>query len=118
MGAPDYSRQREQLTKLLNHLTRRTAAIQHDLRRLDGPLSRDWEEQSIELENDEVLAGLARQGPQQIAQIRAALQRMDEGEYGVCTSCHKPIAPARLDVLPYATTCVRCAESHEAGGRS
>jgi RNA polymerase-binding transcription factor DksA len=42
----------------------------------------------------------------QIGQIDAALVRIDEGSFGLCTVCGMPIAAARLAVRPEATTCV------------
>ncbi|WP_347978191.1 TraR/DksA C4-type zinc finger protein [Microbacterium sp. ProA8] len=46
-----------------------------------------------------------------IDQITAALNRIDAGTYGLCTRCGRPIAPARLEVLPYAAACIEC-QSH------
>jgi RNA polymerase-binding protein DksA len=53
------------------------------------------------------------QAQQQLEQIEAALQRLDEGTYGLCSVCGTPIAPARLEVLPYACLCVRCQAERE-----
>ena len=39
-----------------------------------------------------------------------ALERLDKGEYGVCESCGTAIPVARLEVLPYTTVCVECAQ--------
>lgn len=44
----------------------------------------------------------------QIAQIDAALQRLDEGTYGVCARCGNPIASERLEAMPSATLCLNC----------
>ncbi|MEM1162045.1 MAG: TraR/DksA C4-type zinc finger protein [Pseudomonadota bacterium] len=41
--------------------------------------------------------------------IRAALQRMDEDEFGWCQNCGEEIAPGRLDLDPTASQCVSCA---------
>ncbi|WP_074255389.1 TraR/DksA family transcriptional regulator [Vannielia litorea] len=41
--------------------------------------------------------------------IRAALSRLDEGEYGYCTDCGEEIAAARLDHDPAAALCISCA---------
>jgi DnaK suppressor protein len=41
--------------------------------------------------------------------IVAALNRLDAGHYGRCTSCGKHIASARLRIVPEAATCTRCA---------
>ena len=43
-----------------------------------------------------------------IGRIDAALGRMEDGTYGVCTSCGQPIPIGRLRVRPYQPTCVRC----------
>ena len=44
-----------------------------------------------------------------LAEIRAAQQRLVDGTYGTCTGCRLPIAPGRLELRPWATTCTRCA---------
>lgn len=45
---------------------------------------------------------------QHLAAIDAALARLDAGTYGRCTSCHKPVAPERLEALPWAALCIDC----------
>jgi RNA polymerase-binding protein DksA len=40
--------------------------------------------------------------------IRVALARIDQGTYGECEQCGKPISQERLQALPYATQCVDC----------
>ncbi len=44
-----------------------------------------------------------------LAKVEHALRRVDSGDYGVCEVCGESIPVARLEVLPYATTCVSCA---------
>lgn len=44
----------------------------------------------------------------QLASIRAALQRVQEGTYGVCLECGAAIAPQRLEFAPEAPYCVTC----------
>jgi len=43
------------------------------------------------------------------ARIAAALQRLDDGEFGWCEGCGEPIAPRRLELDPTLTRCVGCA---------
>ena len=43
-----------------------------------------------------------------VAQISAALNRLDAGTYGRCTRCGGQIAVARLEVLPHAAACIEC----------
>jgi DnaK suppressor protein len=45
---------------------------------------------------------------QHLVQIEAALQRIEEGTYGLCETCGKQIAPERLEVLPWAPDCIDC----------
>lgn len=42
------------------------------------------------------------------AQVDAALKRLEDGSYGICTTCGKPIPPERLEALPFAGQCVDC----------
>lgn len=42
--------------------------------------------------------------------VRAALTRLAEGRYGICVGCQQPIAPARLELRCWSTTCVGCAD--------
>jgi DnaK suppressor protein len=68
----------------------------------------DWSEAATQKENDEVLDGLDDTFRDELRMINAALNRIAENEYGICVRCHKPIAPARLEALPYAVACVKC----------
>jgi DnaK suppressor protein len=43
-----------------------------------------------------------------LAQVEVALQRLDEGTYGICARCGNAINPERLEALPYATYCITC----------
>lgn len=52
---------------------------------------------------------LLRQAEQRLAEIAAALERLDAGSYGVCEVCGSPIARGRLLARSYATTCIACA---------
>jgi len=46
----------------------------------------------------------------ELAAIAAALQRIDDGEYGVCRRCDEEIGLARLRAKPAAVVCIECAE--------
>ena len=45
---------------------------------------------------------------QQLELVDAALARLDDGTFGTCLRCGKPIAPARLEALPWAAHCIEC----------
>jgi RNA polymerase-binding transcription factor DksA len=49
-----------------------------------------------------------------LADVEAALERMDQGTYGICRQCRHPIEPARLRIVPQARYCGRCHQIREA----
>jgi DnaK suppressor protein len=46
---------------------------------------------------------------QTLADVNAALDRIERDTFGHCDSCQRPIAKARLDVVPFARQCIACA---------
>jgi DnaK suppressor protein len=48
-----------------------------------------------------------------LSQIKAAMERIEDGSYGLCDTCGMKIAKARLEAIPYAAQCVRCASQQE-----
>jgi DnaK suppressor protein len=42
--------------------------------------------------------------------IEEALWRMEKGTYGICRDCGEPIAPARLNAIPWTRVCITCKE--------
>ena len=51
---------------------------------------------------------------EQVAEIEKALARVDEGTYGTCEACGKPIGDERLEVVPTARYCVEDQGAREA----
>lgn len=102
----DISEFRTALESRLAELEDRLQRIEHDL---DEPHNPDLEDQAIELEDDEVLERMGANSVKEVAAIRAALQRIEDGEYGVCARCGGDIAEARLSAVPTAVMCADCA---------
>jgi DnaK suppressor protein len=48
-----------------------------------------------------------------LADINAALERIEAGTYGICANCGKQIAEERLDARPWATLCIDCQRERE-----
>jgi RNA polymerase-binding transcription factor DksA len=59
--------------------------------------------------DDDIQMALGRLAERTVGEIRSALERMDRRTYGVCESCVLPIAPDRLEAIPYARFCSTCA---------
>ena len=70
----------------------------------------DLAQDYISLEQEAALLAIEQE---QLAKIEDALQRLDDGTYGICLDCREPIPPERLEALPYATLCVRCQSRQE-----
>ncbi len=100
------STRRTQLEQRYADLSARITSIDTEL---DQQRSTDWEELAIEREGDEVLESMGISAQQEMRQIEAAQERLDEGEYGICTVCGERISDKRLDVLPYTPFCRNCA---------
>ncbi|NHB77195.1 TraR/DksA family transcriptional regulator [Rhodobacter calidifons] len=94
------------LQQRLVELGARLEAIEEEL---DSHHNPDWEDLATEREGDEVLEATGQAGLAEITRIRAALRRIEEGTYGLCTRCGAPIAEARLDALPWTPHCRSCA---------
>ena len=60
--------------------------------------------------NDGVAAAHRATVEQNLQEVRLALRLHAEGRYGTCVRCADPISVVRLDVRPWATRCVRCAD--------
>jgi DnaK suppressor protein len=66
--------------------------------------------------DQEVSLSLLENEQEILHQTASALDRLDEGTYGRCTDCGKPIGERRLGALPYTPYCMSCARLHEENG--
>lgn len=58
--------------------------------------------------NQEVLMNLSETQRSRVRDVDAALERMDQGVYGLCARCDEEIPPRRLEVRPFSRFCVDC----------
>ena len=111
-----------ELAKIRKSLLERRAAIlkgldQEYLQKRDRGEGRfaDVSDMATEIADGEMALQVAQEQSVEIAQINEALAKIDDRTYGSCESCGRKIPAARLEVLPYATLCVRCKEAEERG---
>ena len=102
---------------IIERLRLRQAELQERLDKVEASLrkthAKDWEEQAIERENDEVVELLDENIRTELGQINIALNRAEKNEYGICVICEDPIPVGRLEALPYTDRCVSCASELE-----
>jgi len=95
------------LQEKLEGLEKRLSSVKRDITKT---LSSDFAEQATERENDDVLEEIARETQLSIHSVKAAIQRVDDGSYGVCAQCGDDISAGRLEAIPETTFCVKCAD--------
>ncbi len=99
----------ENLGKALGKLEK--SVLQRSQRESSGDLSAysihmaDLGTDAIEREKDLLLA--SSEG-KVVRQIRDAMRRVQDGTYGNCEDCGKPIGAKRLELIPYAHLCAKC----------
>jgi DnaK suppressor protein len=102
------ARRRETLD-LIESLDRRLAGILESSVHTTNDDEHDPEGATVAFERAQA-AGLLEQARAELRALDAAEERLAAGTYGTCTRCGRPIAPERLDALPAATSCIRCAD--------
>ena len=103
---PDTAAAKANLEAQLAELETRAARIAEDLAE---PLNPDSSEQAVEMEDDDTLRGESALVAKEIASVKRALARIEDGTYGECVRCGEEIAPARLEARPEAALCIDCA---------
>lgn len=77
----------------------------------DEPVSPDFAEQAVEVENDEVVAALDQGAQIELSQINKAIKRIEAGHYGECVVCGEAINAKRLRAIPHTPFCINCASA-------
>lgn len=109
---------RQVLLKRRDALRKALAGDLSLLKELREQTSGDVVDFALDSAQDEISSQLAEVESRELAQIESALEMMREGRYGVCEGCDKPIPLARLQALPYASTCIECQREAEKSGIS
>lgn len=102
----DTAAAKSRLEAQLEELERRRDNIARDL---DEPLDPDSSERAVEMEDDAALEGQGALVEREIASVKRALGRIEDGEYGICVRCGGAISEGRLEARPEAALCIACA---------
>lgn len=98
------------LTARRTLLEQRHTRVVRDLQRQNEPLVGDSSDRAIQLQNDETLKAIDDATKDELAAIDQALERFDQGLYGICKRCGGEIEQGRLSAL-HAVTCAKCASA-------
>ena len=109
----DYDDIRRRLVTRREELENRVSRIKKKLRHSEEPIIPDFAEQATQRQNEEVLDALDEAGRRELILIQGALERIDQGDYGICVDCGAEIPLPRLNALPFTDRCVACAEKAE-----
>src|SRR4051794_11955672 len=106
---------RDRLVAERSQALRQLADLRHDFdamvaasRDTNAEDEHDPEGATIAFERSQ-MGALVRQTEHQLAEIDAAMTRLDAGSYGRCESCGNPIGEGRLEARPTARVCIACA---------
>ncbi len=73
----------------------------------------DAQAESMSVAMSQINRGMLKMHLHDLKDLEMALERIDNGEYGICIDCDEPIAKARLDAYPMAKRCIKCQSLHE-----
>ena len=104
---------KQRLVELRLGYTNRRDAIHVETWHEEQAVEKDFAEQVVQGENDDVLHALDDEAKQIVMQIDNALLRIDADTFGQCLKCGTRIADKRLQLVPYAEYCIECAELSE-----
>ena len=107
---------RELLINRRDGLRRALAGDLSMLKSLGEQTGGDIVDAALDAAQDEISSKLAEVESRELASIEIALERIRSGSYGVCEICSCKIPLARLNALPYATSCIECQRAMESSG--
>ncbi len=99
---------REELKKELDSSTDQVAENDYDAKFID--LGDKEDENAAEVAMFEKNLSMEKTLEISLFNVNKALKKIDEGNYGICEKCERPINPERLNAFPSATACMKCKE--------
>ena len=84
-------------------------------RERDAEATQDPADMAANAYTKELLMSMSTNDRQLLESINAALDRIEDGGYGKCIHCGDPIQEKRLEAVPWARHCLRCADLNERG---
>ena len=76
-----------------------------------GMQEADSIEQSVSVQNNEVIDRLEELDRIELDKVLKAIIRIEQGTYGKCVKCGDDISSKRLEAMPFANICMDCMDS-------
>ena len=73
----------------------------------------DIADEAAQSYNRQLMLELGQQEWKKLRLVEEAIEKIDNGQYGICSECQEPIPEARLKVIPFAEHCINCLEAIE-----
>jgi DnaK suppressor protein len=116
MDRQELEQYRERLLVLRRELAGEVSTLRAEGLALGTDGTQDMADEASNTYARQMLLGMSERERAMLREIDAALDRLDEGTFGICEECGDPIGEARLKVVPHATLCVDCKADREGRG--
>ena len=70
----------------------------------------DIADDAVQSYDRQLMMGLGEKEFEKLRLVEEAIEKLDEGQYGICLECEELISEERLTVIPFASHCVDCLE--------
>lgn len=94
------------LLTLKSEYETRIAKLTDHMSHPQDELGQHWDDQALTATHNEMRKKLLVEAEQGLSLVNAALLRIENGSYGICTQCGEEIEEGRLDAVPYAFLCM------------
>lgn len=106
----DMNEHKADLLRLKTEYENRIKKITDHIHHPQDELNQHWDDQAIATTENEMRKSLLIEAEQGLMLVNGALNRMENGTYGVCLTCGEEIEDGRLDAVPYASECMHHAK--------
>ena len=106
---------RDKLTERRVSLVGQVQQAEMYSRERDAEATQDPADMAANAYTKELMMSMSTNDRQLLESIDAALHRIADGAYGKCIHCSEPILEKRLEAVPWARYCLRCADLNERG---
>ena len=106
---------RDKLLSRREGLVGQVQAAEAYSRERDAEATQDPADMAANAYTKELMMSMSTNDRQLLEMIDSALHRIEDGLYGKCIHCGQPILEKRLEAVPWARYCLRCADLNERG---